>query len=42
VKFAALAAPELDRAKVESIYELIDGFDQLDNMQPFFDAVKIR
>jgi 2-methylcitrate dehydratase len=42
VKFAALAAPEFDRARVEEIYDLINGFDQLDNMQPFFDAVKIR
>jgi 2-methylcitrate dehydratase PrpD len=42
VKFAALAAPELDRKEVEGIYELIDGFDTLESVARFFEAVRIR
>jgi 2-methylcitrate dehydratase len=42
VKFAALASPELPMERVEEIYDLIDRFDELDAVQPLFDAVKIR
>jgi 2-methylcitrate dehydratase len=42
VKFAALASPEFSQEKVEEIYALIDRFDELESMQPFFDALKIR
>jgi 2-methylcitrate dehydratase len=42
VKFAALAAPDLTHDQVEEIYGLIQRFDELDTMQPFFEAVKIR
>lgn len=42
VKFAALASPEFSNEKVEEIYELIDRFDELENAQPFFEAVKIQ
>lgn len=42
VKFAALASPEFSQEKVEEIYELIDRFDELESMRPFFEALKIR
>jgi len=41
-KFAALAAPEMSAAKVDSVYELIANFDDLGSMAPFFEAVRIR
>ncbi|MCK5620569.1 MAG: MmgE/PrpD family protein [Candidatus Krumholzibacteria bacterium] len=42
VKFAALAAPELSQEKVDEIYDLIDRFDDLETMQPLFDAIKTQ
>jgi 2-methylcitrate dehydratase len=42
VKFAALAAPELTRERVEEAYDVIDRFDDLDDMRPFFEAVRIK
>jgi 2-methylcitrate dehydratase len=42
VKFAALAAPELSNDQVEQIYDLINRFDELDNVQALFSALKIR
>jgi len=42
VKFAALAAPDKSKEQVEEIYDLIDRMDELETMQPFFDAIKIR
>jgi 2-methylcitrate dehydratase len=41
-KFAALAAPEMSAAEVDRVYELIAGFEGLDSMAPFFDAIRIR
>jgi 2-methylcitrate dehydratase len=41
-KFASLAAPELSRAQVEGIYDVIERFDTLGSMKPFFEAVRIR
>jgi len=41
-KFGALASPELSQDKVEEIYQLIERFDDLETMQPLFDAVRIR
>jgi 2-methylcitrate dehydratase len=41
-KFGALAAPELSERKVEEIYDLVMGFDALDSLAPFFEAVRIR
>ena len=41
-KFAALAAPEMDEARVEKVYDLIMEFDSLDTMAPFFEAIRIR
>jgi 2-methylcitrate dehydratase len=42
VKFGAQAAPELSKDRVEETYDLISRFDELENVQPLFDAVKIR
>ena len=42
VKFAALASPDLSDDQVEKIYDLITRFDELDNVQPLFHALKIR
>ncbi len=42
VKFAALASPELTRERVEEVYDVIDRFDELDDMRPFFDAIRIK
>jgi len=41
-KFAALAAPEMSRSKVESIYDLIMDFESLDSLDPFFDAIRVK
>jgi 2-methylcitrate dehydratase len=42
VKFAALASPELSGDQVEEIYDVIDGLDELDTVQPLFEALRIR
>lgn len=41
-KFASLAAPDLSRAQVEGIYDVIERFDTFGSMKPFFEAVRIR
>jgi 2-methylcitrate dehydratase len=41
-KFAALAAPEMDEARVERVYDLVMRFDELEDMGPFFEAIRIR
>jgi 2-methylcitrate dehydratase len=41
-KFAALAAPEMSAAKVNEVYGLIDRFDELDSMAPFFEGIRVR
>lgn len=41
-KFAALAAPEMDAARVDATYEHISGFGELASLEPFYKTIRIR
>jgi len=41
-KFGALAAPEMDEARVENVYDCVMEFEKLDSLAPLYELLRVR